>query len=202
MGKETFESAVAIRRSANEQIQAIQADKDLTEVAKGQRVGKIRNNANIKLAELKNSNAEGNAAQVSKLKSRLFGLSYKFGTPESEKLATQQSFRDALFRAESVTKAEQAARYFEQAKLAGDKLFLKALAAISYERGWHNVVAQYAGTSEAVAENLNELSELEQARVDRQKQFAERMFFGQIPETNEERQARVEGAPVDSPSAA
>lgn len=196
------EKSLQLQRTANEKIKAIRANKDLTKAAKGQRISKIRNEANAATAALRRSGAEDKAAHRAQLKSRLFGLSYKFGTSESEKLVAQQSFRDALFRAESVTKPEHAARYFEQAKLAGDKLFMKALAAISYERGWHNITDEYAGTSESVAANLSELAELERAATDRQQQFAEAMHFSQIRETPEEHQARMEGTPADSPSAA
>jgi hypothetical protein len=188
-----IEKAMGFRQSAVEKIRAVQADKDLTVGAKARRIAEIRETANKKISELKSAHVKEQYEQSDKLHHRLFGLSFKITATESDKTLERMSYRDALFRADTITKPEDALRLLGRAQMVNDKLLSKAIAAISFERDWAGVLKDYSGTSEAIAEDFEALNIHEQGRINAQNRVSDSMSFSQIPETPEETKARMSG---------
>jgi hypothetical protein len=189
----TTDKAMSLRQSAVEKIRAVQADKDLTVGAKARRIAEIREAANKKISELKSAHVKEQFEQSDKLHHRLFGLSFKITATESDKTLERMSYRDALFRADSIEKPQDALRLLGRARMVDDKLLSKAIAAIAYERDWAGVLDDYAGTSEAVAEDFQALNIYEMGRINAQNRVSDSMSFSQIPESKEEQTARMSG---------
>ncbi len=189
----TTDKAMSLRQSAVEKIRAVQADKDLTVGAKARRIAEIREAANKKISELKSAHAKEQYEQSDKLHQRLFGLGFPLGTNEADKQLERMSYRDALFRADSMEKPEDALRLLGRARMVNDKLLAKAIAAIAYERDWAGVLNDYSGTSEAIAEDFQALNIYEQGRINAQNRVSDSMAFSGISETPEETKARMSG---------
>ncbi len=77
--------------------------------------------------------------------------------------------------------------------MTGDKELAKAIAARSYEQGWNQALNDYAGQSEAIQSNLQELNDFEHNLGSAQIRLTESMSFEQIAESPEEQKARMSG---------
>ncbi len=180
------------KRSATEaQIKTIQNDKDLTDEAKAKRIAPLRATLNSYLAQERGSAAASRDEQHTKTLRKLFGLSVRQSASETEKIAVMQSHRDALFRADGLTKPEDAHRLLERARLVGDELLARGIALVSYERSWAEVLEAYASASTDTAGQLSELRMLEDRSMSRQRQMNEAVQYSPIGETAEERAIRM-----------
>jgi hypothetical protein len=193
-----LERATTARSRADEEIRRIQADKDLTMEAKGRRIKEIREKANNEVSKLKATHAKEKSETRDRLHRRVFGLSFKAGATETEKLLTQANYRDALFRADGLQKPEDALRMFGRAQMIDDKLLMKAIAAVSYEQDWGSVLNDYASTSPDVESGLQELQQFEGQLGNRQAQFRELTAFSGLNETPEEAKLRMSGATMQA----
>ena len=198
----TLQKAFLLRHTAGEKIKDIQADKDLTAPAKAKRIGEIRQKANDEVAKLRTARVKEASDARDRVHRRLFGLSFKLGVSENEKQAAMSSYRDALFRADGLASPDDALRMLGRAQMIGDKLLMKAIAAVAYERGWSSVLEDYSRSSEDVADALQELQNFERRQGNRHIQFNESVVFSGITETDEERALRMLPASDDSPRAA
>ncbi len=194
MTMNNLERAASVRSAADVQIRSVQADKDLTPEARGRRIAEIREKANNEVFKLKATHVKEKSETRDRLHRHVFGLSYKGGATEIEKLLTQANYRDALFRADSLQKPADALRMFGRAQMIDDRLLMKAIAAVSYEQGWGNVLEDYARTSPDVETGLQELQQFEGQLGNRQAQFRELTAFSGLNETPEEAKLRMSGA--------
>ncbi len=185
--------ASELRASAAARIKEIQSDKDLTETAKGKRNAEIRVPTNEKLTAYKNKHEAEKMETRDKLHRQLFGIGHRFGATEADIQAAKLNYRDALFRADSIADENAALRLLGRAQMTGDKELAKAIAAVSYEKGWNRALNDYAGQSEAIQSNLQELLDYERRVGNAQDRMTESMSFTQIPETPEEQKARMSG---------
>ena len=186
-----LEKAKTLRGAADEKIRSIQANKDLTREGKARQIAETRERANKEIVQLRESHQKEQAAQRDRLHRQVFGLSYKATVSESEKTLMQQNYRDALFRADTIQTPDAALRMLGRAQMVGDSLLMKAVAAVAYEQGWNSVLREYAATSEATAENLQELQEFEHKFNAPGRNLSESMAFSKLPESAEERDARI-----------
>jgi selenocysteine-specific translation elongation factor len=186
-----LERSLNFRRSADEKIKAIQADNDLTEAAKAARISDIRQHTNDQMSKLQAAHQTEKRTARESLHSRLFGLGFRASVSEAEKVAMMTSYRDAQFRADALKDSAEALRVFSRAQMTGDKLMMKALAAVSYENGWTDVLDSYASTNESIAESLQELRSFEDESSDLNIKLGESVAFSPISETKEEATARI-----------
>ncbi len=186
-----LERSLNFRRSADEKIKAIQADNDLTEAAKAARISDIRQRTNDQMSKLQAAHQTEKTAARESLHSRLFGLGFRVAVSEAEKVAMMTSYRDAQFRADELKDSAEALRVFSRAQMTGDKLMMKALAAVAYENGWPDVLDSYARTNESIAESLQELGSFEDESLDLNVKLGESVAFSPISETKEEAAARI-----------
>jgi hypothetical protein len=186
-----LEQSLNFRRSADEKIKAIQSDNDLTDAAKAARISDIRQRTNDQMGKLQAAHQTEKTAARESIHARLFGLGFRVAVSEAEKEAMMTSYRDAQFRADSLKDSAEALRVFSRAQMTGDKLMMKALAAVAYENGWADVLDSYASTNESIAESLRELGSFEDDSLDLNIKLGESVAFSPISETKEEATARI-----------
>jgi hypothetical protein len=199
--KNLTDKAAELRSNADSQIREIQANRDLTATAKAQRNSAIRAKANQSLAALQNDNAKAKMETRDSLHHRLFGLGFPLGATEADKQAAKLNYRDALFRSDAIADEDAALRLLGRAQMTGDRELAKAIAARSYEQGWNQALNDYAGQSEAIQSNLQELNDFEHNLGNAQIRITESMSFSQIAETPEETKARMSGT-LEQPNSA
>ncbi len=190
--KDLMTTANRTREEASAEIARAQTNPDLTPSAKGRRIAEIRTKANREIERLGREYAAAQVASRDDAHRALFGLTFKVGATEADKTAAQASYRDAIFRADALADSRHALRVMGRAQMVDDKILMKAVAAVSYERGWDAVLRDYAATSETVAAALNELMLSEQRRTNLQVRTNAGMTFSMIPETSEERTVRMQ----------
>ncbi len=193
------QKAQQARSAAEQQIKNIQANRDLTPQAKERQITEIRNKANHAITEAREAAQGARQEARNSALSKLFGMSFRLSVSEAEKIALRTSYRDAIFRAASMGDPKEAHLLLDRAKLTGDTLLTKAVGLISFEKGWHEVVETYVGTSPDLSDALGELRKADRG-ANREDQFRESVVFSQIPETDQERAARM--APQVQQSAA
>jgi hypothetical protein len=192
MSSNSLEKAASVRRSAGEQIKAIQADRDLTPVAKGRRIAEIRQRANDEGSKLRAGHAREQEQTRTRLHGRLFGLGFRESTSEAEKHAARASYRDAIFRADALQKPQDALRMLTRAQMIGDKLLAKAIATVSYERGWSGVLESHASADESFSADIQELREFEHQMASANGGMRENIIgFAGLSEQPEESAARA-----------
>lgn len=196
--KNTIDKAGDLKNNADARIKQIQSDKDLTLKGKADRIAEIRAKTNGELSALQNDNAKTKAEMRDKLHRNLFGLGYPFAATEADKQATRLNYRDALFRADTIADEAAALRMLGRAQMTGDRELAKAVAARSYEQGWNRALNDYAGQSEAIASNLQELNDFEHNLGNSQTIMHESLAFSQITETPEESKVRISGQNFDA----
>jgi oligoendopeptidase F len=180
------------RDEAHREIARVQTEKDLTVEAKGRRIAEIRTKANREIERLGREYAAAQVSSRDEAHRNLFGLTFKAHVTEAEKTAALSSYRDAIFRADALTDSQHALRMFGRGQMVGDMILMRAIAAVSYERGWDAVLRDYAATSETVSTALNELMLSEQRRTNLQARTNAGMTFSMIPETTEELTVRMQ----------
>ncbi len=199
---DALEKAANTRRTAEEKIRAIQADKDLTADAKARHIAEIRGKANPEVAKQREAHGAEAAERRASLHRRLFGLSFKLAAMESDKELARMSYRDALAKSDAVASPDEALKALERAGRTGDAMMTKAVLCVSHERGWNSVLESHAHTNESFSEGLQELQGLERRAANRQIQFRESMAFSNVRETPEEMNARMTPVSNNSPKAA
>ncbi len=190
--KDLRTTANRTREEASAEITRVQSDKDLTIEAKGRRIAEVRTKANREIERLGREYAAAQVSERDDAHRALFGLTFKVGATEADKTAAQASYRDAIFRADALTDSQHALRMFGRGQMVGDMILMRAIAAVSYERAWDDVLREFAATSETVAAALNELMLSEQRRTNLQVRTNAGMTFSMIPETSEERSTRMQ----------
>jgi hypothetical protein len=80
-----------------------------------------------------------------------------------------------------------------RAQMTGDRELAKAIASVSYEKGWSRALNDYAGQNESLQNNLRELIDYERNLGNAQIRIIESMSFAQLPESPEETKARMSG---------
>lgn len=199
--KNTMDKAAELKNNAASQIKQIQIDKDLTQTAKAKRIAEIRAATNEKITAYKSEHYQSKKEARDSLHHRLFGLGFPFGATEADKQAAKLNYRDALFRADTITDEAAALRMLGRAQMTGDRELAKAIASVSYEQGWNQALNDYAGQSEAIQSNLQELNDFEHNFGNEQIRMTESMSFSQIAETPEETKARMSGT-LEQPNSA
>ncbi len=190
MSSNALEKAASVRRTAGEQIKTIQADRDLTPIAKGRRIAEIRQKSNDEVARLRSEHAKSVASTRESLHRRLFGLGFRAGISEGEKAQVMTSYRDALFRVDGL-KPEEAQAALSRARMVGDKLLAKAIGAVAFDKGWQRVLEDYASAEDCHSE-LQELKDFERHTTTLQDGVRETILgFSGIPEQPEESVARA-----------
>ena len=190
MSKEHLHKASEIRRAAEQRIAAIQSNKNLSDADKVKQIMEIRAWANEQIETQKRLHARTQTDARTRILRRIFGLGFATGVTEADKAAVRASYRDAVFKADSIESAEHAQLFSDRAAAIGDTLLAKAVALIAFERGWHDVLAAYMETHENARQSLVELQAIERAQK-REQQFLETVAFSQIAETAEEQAARL-----------
>jgi hypothetical protein len=180
------------REEASAEIARAQTNPDLTIEAKGRRIAEVRSKANREIARLGREYAAAQVSERDDAHGALFGLTFKVGATEADKTAAQASYRDAIFRADALADSRHALRVMGRAQMVDDKILMKAVAVVAYERAWDDVLRDYAATSETVATALNELMLSEQRRTNLQARTNAGMTFSMIPETTEELTVRMQ----------
>jgi hypothetical protein len=194
---EYLQQASDLRSSTNKEIEVIQSDGDLSEVAKGKRIAVIREEGNQKLEKMREAHAKDISDTHTRLQKRVFGLGFKADASAGEKHAAQQNLRDAIDRASKAADPQAALSMLARAKMIGDSMLSKAVALTAYERNWGGVLNEYAGSSVDAAAGLEELGNFESQMGNRAtRRLSEGFAFSSIPETNEERIARVASGPA------
>jgi hypothetical protein len=188
-----MEKAAELKNNADSEIREIQSSKDLTEVAKAKRIAEIRTTTNAKITAYQAEHYESKTAMRDDLHHRLFGLGFPFGASAADKQSAKLNYRDALFRADTITDENAALRMLGRAQMTGDKELAKAIASVSYEKGWDKVLNDFASQSEAIRSNLQELNDFEHNLGNAQIRITESMSFAQLPESPQEQRARMSG---------
>ncbi len=188
-----MDKASELKNNAASQIGEIQTDKDLTQTAKAKRIAEIRAKTNEKITAFQSEYYQSKKEQRDTLHHRLFGLGFSFGASEADKQSAKLNYRDALFRADTIADENAALRMLGRAQMTGDKELAKAIASVSYEKGWSRALNDYASQSEAIQSNLQELIDYERSLGNAQIRANESMSFAQIAETQEEQKARMSG---------
>jgi hypothetical protein len=148
--KNLTDKAAELRSNADSQIKQIQSDKDLTQTAKANRIAEIRAKTNEKITAYKSEHYQSKIETRDSLHHRLFGLGFPFGATEADKQAARLNYRDALFRADTITDEASALRMLGRAQMTGDRELARAVAVGSYEQGWDRALSDYAGQIEAI----------------------------------------------------
>ncbi len=190
MSKEHLHKASEIRRAAEQRIAAIQSNRNLVDADKVKQIMEIRAWANEQIETQKRLHARTQQDARTRILRRIFGLGFATGVTEADKAAVRVSYRDAVFKADGIETPERAQFFLDRAAAIGDTLLAKAVALISFERGWHDVLAAYMETHENSRQSLAELQAIERAQK-REQQFLETVAFSQIAETAEEQSARL-----------
>jgi hypothetical protein len=188
-----MQTASDLKNNAASQIGEIQSDKDLTQTAKAKRIAEIRGRTNEKITRFQNEYYQSKTETRDTLHHRLFGLGFSLGATEADKQAAKLNYRDALFRADTIADENAALRLLGRAQMTGDRELAKAIASVSYEKGWSRALNDYASQSEAIQSNLQELLNYERSLGNAQIRANESMSFAQLPETQEEQKARMSG---------
>jgi hypothetical protein len=188
-----MEKAVELKNNSDSRIKEIQSSKDLTETAKAKRIAEIRSATNEKITAFQSDFYQSKKETRDSMHHRLFGLGFPFGATEADKQAAKLNYRDALFRADTITDENAALRLLGRAQMTGDKELAKAIASVSYEKGWDKVLNDFASQSEAIENNLQELNDFEHNLGNAQIRIIESMSFAQLPESPEEQKARMSG---------
>jgi hypothetical protein len=191
--KNLMDKAAELKANADSQIREIQANRDLTQTAKAKRIAEIRAKTNEKITAFQTEYHNEKKQTRDSLHHRLFGLGFSFGASEADKQSAKLNYRDALFRADTIADENAALRMLGRAQMTGDKELAKAIASVSYEKGWSRALNDYASQSEAIQSNLQELIDYERSLGNAQIRANESMSFGQIGETQEETKARMSG---------
>jgi hypothetical protein len=191
--KNLMDKASELKNNAASQIGEIQANRDLTQTAKAKRIAEIRVRTNEKITRFQSEYYESKKETRDTLHHRLFGLGFSFGATEADKQAAKLNYRDALFRSDSITDENAALRLLGRCQMTGDKELAKAIASVSYEKGWSRALNDYASQSEAIQSNLEELLDYERSLGNAQIRANESMSFAQLPETPEEQKSRMSG---------
>ncbi len=199
--KNLTDKVAELRSNADSQIKQIQIDRDLTQTAKAKRNAEIRAVTNEKITAYKSEHYQSKIETRDSLHHRLFGMSFPLGATEADKQSAKLNYRDALFRADTIADEAAALRMLGRAQMTGDRELAKAIAARSYEQGWDRALSDYAGQSEAIQSNLQELNDFERNLGNAQIQLTESMSFSQIAETPEETKARMSGT-LEQPNSA
>ncbi len=188
-----MDKASELKNNADSEIRKIQADGDSTPLGKARRIAEIRTTTNAKISAFQNEHHKSKIETRDSLHHRLFGLGFPLGASAADKQSAKLNYRDALFRADTITDEASALRHLGRAQMTGDKELAKAIAARSYEQGWNQALNDYAGQSEAIQSNLQELNDFEHNLGSAQIRLTESMSFAQIAETPEETTARMSG---------
>jgi uncharacterized membrane protein YqiK len=188
-----MDRAAELKANADAEIKKIQSSKDLTEVAKGRRNAEIRSKTNEKISAFQSEHYQSKTEMRDTLHRRLFGLGFPLGASEADKASAKLNYRDALFRADTIADEASALRMLGRAQMTGDRELAKAIASVSYERGWHRALDDYSAQSEAIQSNLRELIDYEHNLGNAQIRIIESMSFAQLPESPEETKARMSG---------
>ncbi len=194
--KDYINRASELRNNTASRIKEIQSNNDLTQTAKAKQIAEIRAKTNEKLAAYKNEHVKSKAETRDTLHRRMFGLGYPATASEADKQAAKLNYRDALFRADSIADENAALRLLGRAQMTGDKELAKAIAAVSYEKGWNRALNDYAGQSEAIQSNLQELIDYERDLGNVKIRVADSASFSLLPESKEEQKARLSGQNV------
>jgi hypothetical protein len=194
---EYLDRASELRSATTKKIEAIQADGDLSEVAKGKRIAVIREEANLKLEKTGEAHAKDTSDTHARLQKRVFGLGFKQDASAVEKNVAQQNFRDAIDRASKAADPQAALSMLKRARITGDSMLAKAAALVAYERDWAGVLNEFAGSSVDAAAGLEELGNFEAQMGNRaMRRISEGFAFSPIPETSEERSAAIAASPA------
>ncbi len=185
--------ASELRGNAADRIKKIQSDKDLTEAAKAVRIAEIRLKTNEQIATYKREQIKADTETRDKLHRRVFGISFTATATEADKQVARLNYRDALFRADSITAENHALRQLGRARMTGDNELAKAIAARAYEQGWDSTLNEYASQSESIQSNLKELIDYERDLGNVKIRVADSASFSMLPESPEEQVARLSG---------
>ncbi|MFF3377179.1 hypothetical protein ACFYXF_30020 [Streptomyces sp. NPDC002680] len=126
--------AAAVRDNANAAIARISARKDLTLEAKRTAAARVYKPATEQIRAM----LDQHIAKVSAHKQQLARKA--FGYDNAADPATAMARRQARQQAAAVTDPEEAERLIRDANFSGDRELARAVAAASFERGWHSVV--------------------------------------------------------------
>lgn len=126
--------AAAVRENASNAIERISARKDLTLEAKRAAAARIYKPASEQIRAM----LDQHIAKVSQHKQQLARKA--FGYDNAADPATAMARRQARQQAAAVTDPEEAERLIRDANFSGDRELARAVAATSFERGWHNIV--------------------------------------------------------------
>jgi hypothetical protein len=188
-----MDKASELKNNADAEIRKIQADGDSTPLGKARRIAEIRSKTNAKISAFQNEHHKSKIETRDSLHHRLFGLGFPLGASAADKQSAKLNYRDALFRADTITDEASAMRMLGRAQMTGDKELAKAIASVSYEKGWSRALNDYAGQNESLQNNLQELIDYERNLGNAQIRIIESMSFAQLPESPEETKARMSG---------
>jgi hypothetical protein len=190
MSKDHLSKASEIRRAAEQRITAIQENAELTDADRVKQIMEIRAWANEQIETQKRFHARTQTDARTRVLKRIFGLAFATGVNEADKAAVRASYRDAVFKADTIETPEQAQLFMDRAAAIGDTLLSKAVALVAFERSWGDVLASYMETHENARQSLAELYAIDRAQK-REQQFLETVAFSQIAETAEEQTLRL-----------
>lgn len=190
MSKDHLSKASEIRRAAEQRIIAIQENAGLADADRVRQIMEIRAWANEQIETQKRFHARTQADARTRVLRRIFGLSFASGVNEADKAAVRASYRDAVFKADSIETPERAQLFLDRAAATGDALLSRAVALVAFERNWNDVLASYLESHENARQSLAELHAIDRAQK-REQQFLETVAFSQIAETAEEQTLRL-----------
>jgi hypothetical protein len=188
-----MDKAAELKANADAEIKKIQADRDSSETGKARRIAEIRSKTNGKITAYQTEHYESKKETRDSLHHRLFGLGFPLGATTADKQSAKLNYRDALFRADTITDEASAMRMLGRAQMTGDRELAKAIASVSYEKGWSRALNDYAQQNESLQNNLQELIDYERNLGNADVRMRESMAFSQIAESPEETKARMSG---------
>jgi hypothetical protein len=147
------EKVTALRRENQQRLQAIRADRDISEEKKQRLIAKAYLDLKTALEGAQVERDSKTATKRSLLERRLYGL------PERANASEMISYRDALDRANQIAANDEAASLalMKRAQVSGDDLLLRAVLAAAYERQQVDVINGYSAANPKAYADVEEL---------------------------------------------
>ncbi len=153
-------SARALKSDFLREVEQIRKDTKLSDEGKAEAINARRQATEKTLAGYREKAEKADAALIAEVQGAVFGQSFPYGSTETEKEQIKALRRQAINEAERIPKSSEAVKALHRAHDDGDKLFVKALLKACYEKGWWDVLDEYARINPNAKDDIDRLSNL------------------------------------------
>lgn len=118
---------------------AILNDKQLTESGRAEQLRQLVGETNERINALKQEFRQSREDRKVSLTSQLWGVGFKFDTPESERQQKAEYYRNAVDRAEKARNKKELQTMMTKAQKINDHLAVKAISFVAQEKGLYDI---------------------------------------------------------------